>query len=106
MLTIGSTIITLDIKSSIPIGTQLSVSVVGPPQLLGEAPITVSDLFGKWQNFENSLRVIAQNSSTTHMSIIRKLPQPGAAINGIHASVSLRYENGHSCDNLENASAF
>ena len=77
MLTIGSTIITLDIKSSIPIGTQLSVSVVGPPQLLGEAPITVSDLFGKWQNFENSLRVIAQNSPTTHMSIIRKLPQPG-----------------------------
>jgi len=72
--------ITLEIKSSIPIGTRLTMvaSVLSEPNKRPTLA-TISTL-GNWQLLQDAMQIIRQADPITHSSLIRKIPTPGAQL--------------------------
>ena len=69
--------ITLDIKSSIPIGTRLTMVVYGSSQPNERSPLAPINPLGNWQSLQDAIQIVKHADPITHSSLIQKLPTPG-----------------------------
>ena len=69
--------ITLDIKSSIPIGTRLTMVVYGSSQPNERSQLAPINPLGNWQSLQDAIQIVRQADPITHSSLIRKIPTPG-----------------------------
>lgn len=69
--------ITLDIKSSIPIGTRLTMVVYGSSQPNEHLPLAPINPLGNWQSLQDAIQIVRHADPITHSSLIRKIPTPG-----------------------------
>ncbi len=69
--------ITLEIKSSMPIGTRLTMVVFGSSQPNERSTLAPINPLGNWQSLQDAIHMIRQSDPKAHSSLVRKIPTPG-----------------------------
>ncbi|HAA92489.1 MAG TPA: hypothetical protein DCE33_08590 [Rhodospirillaceae bacterium] len=75
-----SGVLTLETRSPIPVGTRLSLELIGAPRHAAGADLQSSSLHGQWQALRDALQFVQTANPTATQSLVQNIPQPGAQL--------------------------